>query len=145
MPVRVLSLYEEGQREAERHKWIESQKQGKDLGQSAVDDWYRRYWPIFCRIKCLEHLHGNCPWHEFEQTDFGMIGRLFLDMDPLLAKILDHAQNGKENLDIIVWAIDSGEPTVRVCEILEQLHLNRAQLHPKNPPHFALPGTIQAG
>ena len=34
--VTALSVYEEAVREADRHKWIESQKQGRDLGKVAV-------------------------------------------------------------------------------------------------------------
>ena len=30
-------------REIERHKWIESEKAGRDLGQEAVFDWIRRH------------------------------------------------------------------------------------------------------
>lgn len=30
-------------REMERHKWIESEKAGRDLGEDAVFDWVRRY------------------------------------------------------------------------------------------------------
>ena len=30
-------------REIERHKWIESEKAGRDLGEEAVFDWIRRH------------------------------------------------------------------------------------------------------
>lgn len=140
--MQALSLYEEGLREAQRHKWIESQKCGKDLGESALTDWYRRYWPIFCRLKCLEHLTGYCSWSEFAPEDFGLIGVLIRQEDLLLEMILDRASAGMENLALIVWAHDWGLPMGRVLCILEQLNLNRAQL-PEGPPRFARPGTIQ--
>ena len=138
-----LSLYEEGLREAQRHKWIESQKRGVDLGESALTDWYKRYWPLFCRLKCLEHLAGSRGWREFAPEDFGLIGTLIREEDLLLEMILDRAQEGDENLEMIVWAQDWGLPMKRVIYILEQLNLNRAQLSPSDPPKFARPGTIQ--
>ena len=141
----ALSLYEEGLREAERHKWIESQKRGRDLGDWALTDWYRRYWPLFCRLKCLEHLAGSRNWREFAPEDFGLIGKLIRDEDLLLEMILDRAQAGMENLDILVWAQEWSLPLKRVIYILEQLNLNRAQLWLSDPPRYARPGTIQAG
>jgi hypothetical protein len=142
--VKVLSLYEEGLREAERHKWIESQKRGVDLGDWALTDWYRRYWPLFCRLKCLEHLSGSRSWREFAPEDFGLVGTLIREEDLLLEMILDRAHAGMENLAILVWAQEWGLPLDRVIYILEQLNLNRAQLWPSEPPRFARPGTIQA-
>ena len=142
--MQALSLYEEGLREAERHKWIESQKHGADLGDWALTDWYRRYWPLFCRLKCLEHLSGSRSWCEFALDDFGLIGTLIRDEDLLLEMILDRAQAGMENLSILVWAHEWDLPLGRVIYILEQLNLNRAQLWPSHPPQFARPGTIQA-
>ena len=139
----ALSLYEEGLREAERHKWIESQKHGIDLGDSALNDWYARYWPLFCRLKCLEHLHGRRSWCEFAPEDFGLIGKLIRDEDLLLEMLLDRAHAGMENLEILVWAHEWHLPIKRIIYILEQLNLNRAQLSPTTPPQFAQPRTIQ--
>jgi hypothetical protein len=34
-------------REIERHKWIESEKAGKDLGKEAIIDWILKYAGIF--------------------------------------------------------------------------------------------------
>lgn len=140
----ALSLYEEGLREALRHKWIESQKHGKDLGETALTDWYRRYWPLFCRLKCLEHLAGSCSYREFAPEDFGMIGAFIRHEDLLLELILDRAADGMENLELILWAHDWGLPMPRVLYILEQLNLNRAQLDVVDPPRYARPGTLQA-
>ena len=60
-----MSLYAEAVKEAERHKWIESQKHGRDLGQAAIRDWYRNYWNRFCRWRRMEHLQGTRRWREF--------------------------------------------------------------------------------
>lgn len=142
--MQALSLYEEGLREAQRHKWIESQKRGVDLGDSALTDWYRRYWPLFCRLKCLEHLSGSRSWSEFAPEDYGLVGKLIRNEDLLLEMILDRAHAGMENLEILVWAQEWNLPVQRVICILEQLNLNRAQLSPSDPPRYARRGTIQA-
>ena len=34
-------------REIEKHKWIESEKAGRDLGTDAVLDWIRKYADLF--------------------------------------------------------------------------------------------------
>lgn len=142
-PVTTQSLYEEGLREAERHKWIESQKLGHDMGESALRDWYRRYWFRYCRSKRLEHLTGSRSWQEFGTEDFGLIGTLLREGDLLLDMILDRAYYGMENLDIIRWAFDWGLPMDRVISILEQLDLNRARLEPSGPPRFAQPNSAR--
>jgi hypothetical protein len=141
--VQALSLYEEGLREALRHKWIESQKCGKDLGDSALTDWFARYWPLFCRLRCLEHLAGARSWSEFAPEDFGLIGKLIREEDLLLELILDRAAAGMENLALIEWAHDWGLPMPRVLGILEQLNLNRAQLDVVPQPRFARRATLQ--
>ena len=53
------SLYCEAVTEAERHKWIESEKAGYDLGESAIEEWNRCHWWGWCRSKWLEHLKGE--------------------------------------------------------------------------------------
>ena len=126
----ALSVYEEGLREAERHKWIESEKRGADLGETALGEWYRRHWAGFCRSKCLEHLVGSQSWKEFAHDDFGLIERLLVADDLLLDRILDRIQFGMENLDVIGWSLDWGISNSRVREILTQLDINRARLQP---------------
>jgi hypothetical protein len=129
-----LSLYEEGFVEAQRHKWIESQKRGMDVGMAALDDWYSRFWPHYCRHKRLEHLEGSRRWREFQDDDFGLIYSLMVEGDLLLDRILDRVQIGMENLDLICWAHDWGLPMDRVIQILTQLNLNCARLEPLLSP-----------
>ena len=131
------SLYEEGWSEALRHKWIESEKRGFDVGQAAVDDWYRRYWNRYCRSRRLEHLQGARPWREFGPQEIGLIPQLLERGDLVIELILDRARCGHENLDIICWAQEWGMPINRVIDILEQLDLNRGRLDPVGPPKYA--------
>lgn len=126
----ALSLYEEAVREADRHKWIESQKHGRDLGKTAINEWYRVYWLPYCRQKRLEHLEGSQCWREFGDEDFGQLYALIVAGDLLVDRILDRVYAGYENLDIINWAIDWGLPLERVINILAQLDVNRARLEP---------------
>ena len=129
--VTALSLYDEAVREAERHKWIESQKQGHDLGQHAIREWYRVHWLPYCRHKRLEHLQGRQCWQEFDDNQFGQLYSLLVAGDLLLDRILDRVYANMENLDIINWAIDWGLPLDRVVNILSQLDVNRARLDPR--------------
>lgn len=127
----TMSLYEEAVREAERHKWIESQKQGRDLGEGAVREWYRLHWPRYCRCKRLEHIRGQRCWREFGEQAFGQLYSLIIAGDLLVDRILDRLDAGFENLEVILWAIDWGLPALRVVALLEQIDLNRARLDPR--------------
>ncbi|MGH7128065.1 MAG: hypothetical protein ACREJB_06720 [Planctomycetaceae bacterium] len=116
--------------EAQRHKWIESEKLGRDLGDRAIFDWYHRFWPVFCRAKRIEHLEGRQRWDEFEREGFGRLYALIVEQDLLTDRILDRVYAGYENLDMINWAIDWGLPIDPVIEVLAQLDVNRARLDP---------------
>lgn len=129
-----LSVHQEGLREAERHKWIESEKRGRDVGTEALGQWYERFWPHYCRGKCLEHLTGRQHWREFDEDDFGLIPRLLVENDLLLDRILDRVVCGYENLDVIQWAFCYGIPLDPVLSVLHQLNINRARLEPVPPP-----------
>ncbi len=126
----ALSLYVEAVREAERHKWIESQKRGRDLGDHAIREWYRLHWPQYCRYKRLEHLRGSRRWAEFNDEPFGQLYSLIVQGDLLADRILDRVYAGYENLTIITWALDWGLPIGLVLDILAQLDVNRARLEP---------------
>ncbi len=131
--VQSSSVYDDGLQEALRHKWIESQKRGMDLGSAAMAEWYYQFWGIYCRNRLLEHVSGAKPYTEFDSGRFGLISKLLHERDLLLDRILDRARAGNENLDIIIWAREWGLPMDRVIAILEQLDLNRARMDPNFP------------
>ena len=54
-----MSVHDQGEQEAKRHKWIESEKAGRDLGESAIRCWVREHWNGFLRARWLEHLQGR--------------------------------------------------------------------------------------
>lgn len=126
------SLYAEAVKEAERHKWIESEKRGRDLGDSAIRDWYRRHWNHYCRYRRMEHLRGQRRWREFGEEDFGHLYDMIVQGDLLVDRILDRVYAGWENLCIIQWAFCWNLPMPRVIDILEQLDVNRARLDPQS-------------
>lgn len=125
------SLYTAAQEEALRHKWIESEKQGHDVGERAIRQWYERYWPGYCREKRLEHLEGLRRWREFRQAEFGQLYSLIIAGDLLTDRILDRYFAGRENLEIINWAMDWGLPMQRVMNLLCELDVNQTRLDPR--------------
>ena len=81
------SVYEDCEHEAERFKWIESEKAGRDLGEQAVRRWVREHWCGYLRARWLEHLHGKRYWKELDRGDFGLLQRSFQDQALLLDRI----------------------------------------------------------
>ena len=123
------SVYVEGEQEALRYKWIESEKAGRDLGEVAIRRWVKEHWWGYLRARWLEHLQGKRFWVELDRGDFGLLQREFHDNTLLLDRILDRLKSGQENLDILLWAQDWGMPLRAVIMILEALDINSRRLH----------------
>lgn len=122
-----MSLHTCGEEEALRFKWIESEKAGRDLGETAIRAWIGQHWHGFLRHRWLEHLQGKTFWVELDEEDFGLLRRAF-HASPLIDTILDHLKHGRENLDIIVWALANCMPMREVLEILETLDINSRRI-----------------
>src|SRR4051794_18010645 len=118
------SVYADGEQEALRFKWIESEKAGRDLGEVAIRRWVQCHWWGYLRARWLEHLQGKRFWIELDRGDFGLLQRRFQDRPLLLDRVLDRLKAGHENLDIRVGAADGGMPLDGVVEILEPLDVN---------------------
>jgi hypothetical protein len=127
-----MSLYECGEEEAKRFKWIESEKAGRDLGENAIRMWIR-HWDGFLRQRWLDHLQGKTFWIELDQGDYGLLQTAFRS-SPLIDPILDHFKHGRENLDIILWAQDNSQPMNEVLEILEALDVNSRRIECRFEP-----------
>lgn len=125
---RESQLFRLAQLEAEKHKWIESQKAGRDLGEAALRDWSRRYWWRWCRDRWIEHLSGERFWSELDQQDFGLLKRDFHPNTYLIEEITTRIKTGGENLDIIQWAQSSEQDLKQVLEILKLLDINSRRL-----------------
>ena len=123
-----VSVYVDCEQEAQRYKWIESERAGHDLGESAIRKWVQHHWWGYLRARWLEHLQGKCFWVELDRGDFGLLQRRFHENEVLLDRILDRLKAGQENLDIIIWALDWGLPLGPVREILEMLDINSRRL-----------------
>jgi len=132
-PEAKMSLHECGEEEARRFKWIESEKAGRDLGEVAIRIWICRHWNGFLRQRWLEHLQGKMFWIELDQGDFGLLRTAF-QASPLIDPILDHFKHGRENLEIILWALKSRLPMNEVLEILETLDVNSRRIECRFDP-----------
>jgi hypothetical protein len=122
------SVYVECIEEENRHKWIESEKAGYDLGEGCIHGWVRKHWHGYLRARWVEHLQGKCFWVELDRGDFGLLQREFRDQKDLLDTILDQLKSGKENLHVILWALESRTPTEPVLNILKALDVNSSRL-----------------
>jgi hypothetical protein len=124
----LCSVYDDGEQEALRYKWIESEKAGHDLGETAIRRWVQNHWWGYLRARWLEHLQGKRFWVELDRGDFGLLQRTFHDNTLLLDRILDRLKAGQENLDILNWAHAWGIPSDAVIEVLEALDINSRRL-----------------
>jgi hypothetical protein len=122
------SLYDDCDEEANRFKWIESEKAGCDLGEGAIRRWVKDHWRGYLRTRWIEHLEGKRFWKELDRNDFGLLQREFKDDQCLLDRIMDRLKEKQENLDIIIWATQFNLPLDRVLKILEALDINSRRL-----------------
>jgi CheY-like chemotaxis protein len=122
------NLFDAATAEADRHKWIESEKAGHDLGVHALRDWHRNYWRSWCRERWIEHLHGEKFWAELDQGDYGMLRRRFQDNPGLASAIVEKIKSGGENLDIIQWATEQNFDVEAVIDVLKSLDINSRRL-----------------
>jgi len=122
------SVHRECIEEENKHKWIASEKAGYDLGESSVRQWVKEHWRGYLRSKWVEHLQGKCFWVELDRGDFGLLQREFKMQRELLDLILNQLASGKENLDVLDWAVANNISTVPVNEILEALDINSRRL-----------------
>ena len=126
-PPNRLSVHLQGEFEADRHKWIESEKAGRDLGEVAIHAWVRQHWSGFLRQRWIDHIEGRAFWIELDHDDFDLLARTFTD-SPLIAPILERLKCGWENLSLLNWAIDEKLPIEDVLHILEVFDINSRRL-----------------
>ena len=128
------SVYDHARREAEKHKWLESEKQGCDVGPQAIEDWYRQFWGKYCRQRRLEHLAGRQQWAEFADHEFGQMYELLVSGNSLLQDLIDRFERGWENLQFAVWLHEtkrSQEEVEYILSLLEIININIARLEPR--------------
>jgi len=128
------SVYADYLVEANKFKWIESERVGYDLGEAAIRRWVREHWNGYLRAKWVEHLQGSDFWVELDRGDYGLLQNAFPDRQPLLNQILGWLKSGKENLDVLRWAIAEQVDIDAVVEILETLDVNSRRLRHQFDP-----------
>ena len=121
-------MYDESRVEANRFKWIESEKAGYDLGEGAVRGWVKDHWNGFLRARWLEHLQGKEFWIELDRGDYGLLEHEFQEEQDLLDDILQRLKGGQENLDVLCWALSTHIPMEPVRKILKALDINSLRL-----------------
>jgi len=127
-PAFVKSVYQECVEEENKYKWIESERAGYDLGETAIRRWVQEHWTGYLRARWVEHLQGKCFWIELDRGDYGFLQRAFQDRKDLLDCILGRLKDGQENLDIILWAACNHVSLDSVREILTALDINSRRL-----------------
>ena len=126
--VECFSIYDDWEREADRDKWIESEKAQCDLGEECVKRWVRNHWQGYLRARWIEHVQGSRFWLELDHGDFGILKREFREHQCLVDRILDRLKTGQENLQVIKWAIEWQIPIGPVLQILAALDINSRRL-----------------
>jgi hypothetical protein len=126
-------LMELAWREAEKHKWIESEKAGRDLGEAAIHDWSRKHFRRWCRDRWIEHLAGERYWFELDKADFGLLLREFHPNTGLVNAIVLRIKRGGENLDILNWVMENSGSLRDALEILRLLDINSRRLSFERP------------
>ncbi len=121
------SVYDQAWREAFRHKWIESQKRGFDLGRAAIKDWDERHFKKFYRWCHWQHLTGRQFFKEFPEEHFD---RVMDPRDEIEQLVIGQFWDGLENLEIFNCALGCGWPTDQVRVVLSRLQINEARLSP---------------
>ena len=121
------SIFDDARDEAHREKWIRSYHAQRDLGTGAILGWAQLHWNGFLRTKWGDHIRGHVRYHEFTPQSYGALQREY--SNPLLVdRIMDRLAEGKENLDVLVWAHAHGVAIDAVMEILEAVDVNSCRL-----------------
>lgn len=124
----------------DRHKWIESEKSGRDVGVLALRDWIDRYWTGHVRARLMEHLYGWRCWGAFDEPDFGLLTRTTVEYyvaRDVLHGVASILGNGGENLDVIAWATEDGHDLNAIIWLLERIDIN-AKRHRLLTDHIRL-------
>lgn len=125
--VLVHSLTAHAIQALERHKWIESQKAGHDVGTSAYEHWLDHCWKGWTRSKLLEHLYGWRCWAAFDEEDYGLFTRSTVEhhvSKTILEQVANLLADGGENLDVINWAITADHDIEAIMWLLDRIDIN---------------------
>ncbi len=124
----------------ERHKWIESEKYARDVGEGVFREWVERFWKGWVRQKLMEHLYGWRFWGAFDDPDFGLLARHSVEYHvshSVLEKVASILGDGGENLDVITWGLGAGEQLDPILWLLDRIDIN-AKRHRLLTDHIRL-------
>jgi len=76
------------------------------------------------RARLIDHWQGECFWAELDRGDFGILRRRIHPNRMLVADIVALLMAGGENLTVITWALETGQPLDDVVAILSVLDVN---------------------
>jgi hypothetical protein len=123
--IECRSLTEESWVEAVRERWYQSERAGRDVGESAIRHWVHRHWPGFLRARWIEHMLGQRFWIELGRDEFGILRDTPLDLRPVLDQIIGRLKCGAENLDIVRWSChQTPAEKEAVRKFLEAINVN---------------------
>jgi hypothetical protein len=125
-----LRVYEEADKAIREHKWIESEKAGRDLGVNATRDWIDSYWRTFYRSRLVQHLRGEAFFDEFDTECFGILSERFEEVAGMLNMVLERIKEGAENLDLLRWGCQEHLPGNLLLQVLIAANLNGHRLLP---------------
>jgi len=125
-----LRVYEEADKAIEDHKWIESERAGRDLGDVANRDWIEHHWRTFYRSRLVQHLRGEAFFDEFDVECFGILSVGFGEVAGLLNAVLERIKEGAENLDLFRWGCQEHVPRNQFLQILLAVDINGRRLLP---------------
>ncbi len=123
--------------DANRHKYLLSQKLGYDVGENAYDDWFMRpdCWLVYKRWRFFEYLHEEKNWVEFKDWSFARVELKKLlvsatdDKLRLFQEIEAQLKITGQNLGMLVWLRKSGYTTeadkIFMYQVLEIVDIDR--------------------
>lgn len=102
----MISIKNKILKEIDVYKWIESEKNKKDLGQKAIDDWLRIYYNDYLRKNWIYHITGKEKIEEFDEKLYNICNKEPLKNNKKLEFVLKKLLDGGENLSILVEDIE---------------------------------------
>lgn len=87
-----------------------------------------RMFQRWLRARLVEHWQGEHYWPELDRNDFAILRRALHPNGLLVADVVALLMSGAENLTVITWAVETGQPLDDVVEILTQLDVNTRRI-----------------
>lgn len=112
-------------------KHLDWERFSYDIEETASEDWKRRFWRLWFRVRWVEHLLGDRYWIEMGEQNFGVLRRGEPHNPMLVSRVADRLIAGWENLNIILWASDWGLDLEEVIAVLKKININDVRVRGK--------------